>query len=60
VAAIEECMETIEGRMKELFSDSRVHDSAEAMRCLASLRQMQTEHLECLAAVGDPRSDAQK
>ncbi|CAN7599478.1 hypothetical protein LJR029_002367 [Caballeronia sp. LjRoot29] len=57
IAAIDECMAAIERRMKDLFTDSRVHDSAEAMRCLGLLRQIKMEPLEWLspAAISSPR-----
>lgn len=45
LAAIEECMDALRERMNHLFSNSRVHDSAESMRCLGVLRQVKAEHV---------------
>jgi hypothetical protein len=40
VAAIDECIDTVNARVNSLFSDNRIHDSAEAMRCAGALRQL--------------------
>ena len=45
LAAIEECMDALRERMNHLFASSRVHDSAESMRCLGVLRQVKAEHV---------------
>jgi hypothetical protein len=62
VAAIDQCMAAIEPRMKDLFIDSRVHDSAEAMRCLGLLRQIKMERLQWLspAETSSPRPEARE
>jgi hypothetical protein len=38
--AIDECIATVNARVNSLFSDNRIHDSAEAMRCAGALRQL--------------------
>jgi len=38
--AIDECIDTVNARVNSLFSDNRIHDSAEAMRCAGVLRQL--------------------
>jgi hypothetical protein len=45
LAAIEECMDALRERMNHLFASSKVHDSAESMRCIGVLRQVNSEHV---------------